>query len=61
MNKVLDTFLQELAENDKKVQAESYEKNGEKISQEFVDFIQNKHCKVKEERHGNEDENENQD
>lgn len=58
MNQVLDAFLKELAENDRKVQAESYEKDSDKINQKFVDFIKSNNCKVKEERHGKEEDDE---
>ena len=40
-------FLKELAENDKKVQAEIYQKNREEMSLEFIDFVNKNKCKIK--------------
>lgn len=40
-------FLKELAENDKKVQAELYLKDRQELSDEFVEFVKNNQCKLK--------------
>ena len=41
MDQSLKDFLAELAENDKKVQAELAQKSREELSQEFIDYVKN--------------------
>ena len=58
MDQSLKDFLAELAENDKKVQAELAQKSREELSQEFIDYVNKNNCKIKGDKHGNEDANE---
>lgn len=58
MDQSLKDFLAELAENDKKVQAELAQKSREELSQEFIDYVNKNNCKIKGDQHGNEDANE---
>ena len=58
MDQSLKDFLAELAEHDKKVQAELDQKSREELSQEFIDYVNKNNCKIKGNQHGNEDANE---
>lgn len=43
---LLEEFQKELAENDKKVQEEIYQKTDEEKAKEFAKFIKDNNCKV---------------
>jgi len=48
MEQEIEQFFQELAENDRKVQAEMYTKNSDELSAEFIDFVNKNQCKIDE-------------
>ena len=47
MKEVIEKFMEELAQNDKKVQEEMKKNDREKMSEEFVDFVRKNKCNLK--------------
>ena len=47
VDKKIDSFFEDLAQNDKKVQEEINKKDRQRMSEEFVDFVRKNNCKLK--------------
>jgi len=52
MNQEREQFINELAENDRKVQEDLYKKDRKELSKEFVDFVKQNNCKLKDDEDG---------